>query len=120
MNIMFKINGEILTPELNGSILAGITRDSIIKLARKMGYTVTERRISMQEVADAAKNGTLEEVWGTGTAAVVSPVGELIWNGESIKVGDGGMGKLTEELYNTLTGIQYGRIADDMGWTIKL
>ena len=120
MNIMFKINGEILTPELNGSILAGITRDSIIKLARKMGYTVTERRISMQEVADAAKNGTLEEVWGTGTAAVVSPVGELIWNGESIKVGDGGMGKLTEELYNTLTGIQYGRLADDMGWTIKL
>lgn len=120
MNIMFKVNGEIITPELNGSILAGITRDSIIKLARSMGYKVTERRISMQEIADAAENGTLEEVWGTGTAAVVSPVGELIWEDKVIKVGDGGMGKLTLELYNKLTGIQYGREADEMGWTVKL
>ena len=103
MNIMFKVNGEVITPELNGSILAGITRDSIIKLARSMGYKVTERRISMQEIADAAENGTLEEVWGTGTAAVVSPVGELIWEDKVIKVGDGGMGKLTLELYNKLT-----------------
>ena len=85
MNIMFKVNGEVITPELNGSILAGITRDSIIKLARSMGYKVTERRISMQEIADAAENGTLEEVWGTGTAAVVSPVGELIWEDKVIK-----------------------------------
>jgi branched-chain amino acid aminotransferase len=120
MNIMFKVNGEVITPELNGSILAGITRDSIIKLARSMGYKVTERRISMQEIADAAENGTLEEVWGTGTAAVVSPVGELIWEDKVIKVGDGGMGKLTLELYNKLTGIQYGREADEMGWTVKL
>lgn len=120
MNIMFKINGEIVTPELNGSILAGITRDSIIKLARSMGYKVTERKVAMQEIADAAKNGTLEEVFGTGTAAVVSPVGELIWKDEVIKVGDGGMGKLTLELYEKLTGIQYGRVADEMGWTIKL
>lgn len=120
MNIMFKVNGEVITPELNGSILAGITRDSIIKLARSMSYKVTERRISMQEIADAAENGTLEEVWGTGTAAVVSPVGELIWEDKVIKVGDGGMGKLTLELYNKLTGIQYGREADEMGWTVKL
>ncbi len=120
MNIMFKVNGEIITPELNGSILAGITRDSIIKLAREMGYKVTERRIAMQEIADAAKAGTLEEVWGTGTAAVVSPVGELIWNDEVIKIGDGGIGKVTLELYNKLTGIQYGREKDTMNWTIKL
>lgn len=120
MNIFFKIKGEIITPPLAGSILPGITRDSIIQLAKKMGLPVNERKLSIQEIYEASLDGTLEEVFGTGTAAVVSPVGELIWQDKTIVVNDGKMGEVTQKLYDTLTGIQYGRIPDEMGWTYEL
>lgn len=120
MNIFFKIKGEVITPPLAGSILPGITRASILELAREMGIPVSERRISMEEIYEAAQDGTLEEVFGTGTAAVVSPVGHLIWGDRDVVVNGGGMGELTRELYDTLTGIQYGRLPDKHGWTIEI
>ena len=120
MNMMFKISGKVVTPMLNGSILAGITRDSILKLAAKMGIPTEERRLAIAEVFEAADNGTLEEAFGTGTAAVVSPVGELMWGDRKITISDGKIGELTQKLYDTLTGIQYGRIPDEMGWIVKV
>ena len=120
MNMMFKIGGKVITPMLNGSILAGITRDSILKLAAKMGIPTEERRLAIAEVFEAADNGTLEEAFGTGTAAVVSPVGELMWGDRKIIISDGKIGELTQKLYDTLTGIQYGRIPDEMGWIVKV
>lgn len=120
MNMMFKIGGKVVTPMLNGSILAGITRDSILKLAAKMGIPTEERRLAIAEVFEAADNGTLEEAFGTGTAAVVSPVGELMWGDRKITISDGKIGELTQKLYDTLTGIQYGRIPDEMGWVVKV
>ncbi len=120
MNIFFKIDGKVITPPLEGSILPGITRRSIIELVRDMGIEVLERQISIDEIYECSKSGKLEEVFGTGTAAVVSPVKELIWEDKTILVGDGSMGELTGKLYDTLTGIQYGRIEDTRGWTITL
>lgn len=117
MNIFFKIDGKLITPALLGSILPGITRDSIIKLAIDMGISVEQRPISIDEIYAASLSGTLEEVFGSGTAAVVSPVGRLIWGEKEIIVGDGKMGGLTTKLYNTLTGIQYGKLEDKFGWT---
>ncbi len=116
MNIMFKIAGKLITPALLGSILPGITRDSILQLARDWGVPVEERRISIDEVVEAAENGTLEEVWGTGTAAVVSPVGELYLGDKCYTVNDGKIGALTQRFYDTLTGIQWGRLPDPHGW----
>ena len=118
MNIMFVLDGKVVTPMLNGSILSGITRKSILQLAKDMGYEVQERRVSMQEVLDGARSGALTEAFGTGTAAVVSPVGAFSWNGERVVVGDGGIGQVTQKLYDTLTGIQWGTIPDVHGWTI--
>ena len=120
MNMMFKIAGRIVTPMLNGSILAGITRDSIMTLARDMGVEVEERRVAKKEVFDAAEDGTLEEAFGTGTAAVVSPVNSLCMDGKVIRIGDGSIGPLTQKLYDTLTGIQYGRLPDTHNWIVKL
>ncbi|HIU46431.1 MAG TPA: branched-chain amino acid aminotransferase [Candidatus Fimadaptatus faecigallinarum] len=120
MNMMFKIAGRIVTPMLNGSILAGITRDSIMTLARDMGVEVEERRVAIKEVFDAAEDGTLEEAFGTGTAAVVSPVNSLCMDGKVIRIGDGSIGPLTQKLYDTLTGIQYGRLPDPHNWIVKL
>ena len=120
MNIFFKIKGELVTPMLAGSILPGITRASIIELAKDMGIPVTERRISMEEIYEASLDGSLEEVFGSGTAAVVSPVGELIWEDKHIIVNGGKMGETTQKLYDTLTGIQYGRIPDKFGWTVEV
>lgn len=120
MNIFFKINGEVITPPLAGSILPGITRDSIITLAKDMGLPVSERRISMQEIYEASQDGTLEECFGTGTAAVVSPVGRLVWEDKEIVVNGGGMGELTQKLYDTLTGIQCGRVEDKFGWVVEV
>ncbi|MBE6008070.1 MAG: branched-chain amino acid aminotransferase [Lachnospiraceae bacterium] len=116
MNVMFVINGEVITPEINGSILEGITRMSSIELLRKAGYKVTERKISIQEVVDAAKNGTLNEAFGTGTAAVISPIGELYFEGESIVVNNGEIGPVSHTIYDTITGIQSGEKEDEMGW----
>lgn len=116
MNIVFKINGKIVTPALNGSILPGITRNSVLTLCRDWGYDVEERKISVDELVAAAKDGSLEEVFGTGTAAVVSPVGKLRYMDDVMTIGDGGIGELTQKLYDEITGIQWGRKADSYGW----
>ena len=120
MNIMFKINGKVVTPMLNGSILPGVTRDSILQVCRDWGYEVEERRISVDELVAAAKDGSLEEVWGTGTAAVVSPVNKLRYEDEVMHIGDGGIGELTQKLYDELTGIQWGKREDTRGWRVTV
>lgn len=117
MNVMFKIGGEIVTPMLSGSILPGITRKSCLEVLRKEGYTVSERLLSIDELAAALENGTLEEAWGCGTAAVVSPIGELCYKDQKYIINDGKIGAVTQHLYDTLTGIQWGKIEDTFGWT---
>ncbi len=120
MNIFFKINGEVVTPALNGSILDGITRKSIIELLKYWNVPVTERKISINEVQQAYNDGVLEEVFGTGTAAVISPVGELFYNNEKSIINNGETGELSKKLYDTITGIQNGTVEDPFGWTVKL
>jgi branched-chain amino acid aminotransferase len=120
MNIMFVLDGKIVTPALNGSILSGITRKSILQLAADDGFEVEERRIAIEEVVRAAEEGRLQEAFGTGTAAVVSPVGELCWNGKKIILSGGKIGPVTQRLYDELTGIQWGREEDRFGWVLKL
>lgn len=120
MNIFFKINGEVVTPELSGSILEGITRSSIIELLKYWNVPVSERKISMDEVFAAYKDGQLEEVFGTGTAAVISPVGELFWHGEKLAINNGETGELSQKLYDTLTGIQNGKIEDPFNWVTEV
>lgn len=116
MNIMMKIGDEIITPPLAGTILDGVTRNSILTLLRDWGHTVSERRVSIEEVMQAGREGRLTEMWGTGTAAVVSPVGELGYKGERISIGNGSTGSLTQKLYDSIIAIQYGRGADPHGW----
>ena len=120
MNIFFKIAGKIVTPMLNGSILPGVTRNSVLTLCRAWGYEVEERRISVDELVAAAKNGTLEEVFGTGTAAVVSPVGKLRYMDDVMQIGGGEIGELTQKLYDEITGIQWGRRDDPFGWRMEV
>ena len=118
MNIFFKINGTVVTPMLNGSILPGITRDSVIRLCKEWGVPVEERKISVDELIEAQKNGTLEEVFGTGTAAVISPVGKLRYKDDVMTIGSGEIGQLSQKLYDTVTGIQTGKTADNFGWRV--
>lgn len=120
MNIMFKIDGKVVTPLLQGSVLPGITRKSILKIAEDWGLPVEERLISVDEVVDTIKSGAMEEMWGTGTAAVVSPVGQLMYEDGTLSIGDGGIGELTQKLYDELTGIQWGTVPDRYGWTTKI
>ena len=120
MNIFFKINGEVVTPELNGSILKGITRMSIIELLGTWGINVTEKRISIDELYEAYETGQVEEVFGTGTAAVISPVGELNWKGQKMIINNHEIGELSQKLYDTITGIQTGKIEDTLGWTVEV
>jgi len=120
MNVMFKIKGEIVTPALSGSILPGITRKSIIEVLKDKGYTVSERLLSIDELTAAMADGTLEEAWGCGTAAVVSPIGELAYEGKQYPVNGGEIGPVTRMLYDTLTGIQWGKTPDPYGWTVQL
>lgn len=120
MNVMFKIAGEIVTPMLSGSILPGITRKSCIEVLRKEGYTVNERLISVDELSQAMENGTLEEAWGCGTAAVVSPIGELCYKDVKYTVNEGKIGPVTQHLYDTLTSIQWGKTEDIFGWTKQI
>ena len=120
MNIFFKIAGKVVTPSLNGSILPGITRDSTIALCKAWGYEVEERKISAEELLQAQKNGTLEEVFGTGTAAVISPVGKLRYVDEVMEINGGEIGPLSQKLYDTITGIQTGVLADENGWRVKV
>ena len=116
MNVMFKIGGKIVTPMLSGSILPGITRMSCIAVLKDKGFEVEERLLSIDELAAAMENGTLEEAWGCGTAAVVSPIGELCYKGVKYPVNNGQIGEVTQMLYDTLTGIQWGKIEDKFGW----
>lgn len=118
MNVFFKIGGEVITPDLNGSILPGITRKSIIELLKKWGIPVSERTISIAEIMQAAKDGKLEEAFGTGTAAVISPIGQLCHNDEIAIINDNKIGNLSQRLYDELTGIQWGRIPDSFGWIV--
>ncbi len=120
MNVMFKINGEIVTPALTGSILPGITRMSCIEVLKSEGYNVSERLLSIDELEKAMADGTLEEAWGCGTAAVVSPIGELRYKDKVFTVNGGKIGEVTQHLYDTLTGIQWGRIEDSFGWTVPI
>ncbi|MED1437103.1 MULTISPECIES: branched-chain amino acid aminotransferase [Aeribacillus] len=117
MNIFFKINGEVYTPKLNGSILSGITRDSVIQLVKDWGVPVHEERIAIEDIFNAYKNGELEEVFGTGTAAVISPVGELKWNEHKMLLNNSETGEFSKKLYETITNIQYGKAEDKFGWT---
>ena len=120
MNVMFKINGEIITPMLTGSILPGITRKSCIEVLKSLGYKVTERLLSVDELMSALKDGSLEEAWGCGTAAVVSPIGKLAYGDEEYLVGGGKIGEVTQKLYDILTGIQWGKVEDTFNWVHKL
>ena len=120
MNVMFKIAGEVVTPMLSGSILPGITRKSCIEVLRDNGYKVSERLISIDELEAAMENGTLEEAWGCGTAAVVSPIGELCYKGKKYAVNNNEIGATTQFLYDTLTGIQWGKSEDTYGWTYPI
>ena len=117
MNVCFIINGKLVTPALNGSILPGVTRRSVIDLARSWGIEVEERRISIDELEKAARDGSLQEAFGTGTAAVVSPIGELKYGDEVMQIGDGQIGAITQRLYDELTGIQYATRPDPFGWS---
>jgi len=116
MNIMFKISGKIYTAACEGTVLPGVTRRSIIELLRDWGYEVIEGKLAIDAVMQAGKDGTLEEVFGTGTAAVVSPVKELVWKDDSVTISGGQIGELTQKLYDQLTGIQWGKIEDTKGW----
>jgi branched-chain amino acid aminotransferase len=120
MNIFFKIDGKIVTPMLNGSILPGITRNSVIEVCKSWGLPVEERRISVDELIEAQKTGKLEEVFGTGTAAVISPVGKLRYKDEVMQIGDGNIGPVSQKLYDTITGIQWGKIDDPFGWSVEI
>lgn len=120
MNIFFKINGEVITPALNGSILEGVTRKSIIQMLRHWNIPLTERKISMEEIKQAYQAGTLEEAFGTGTAAVISPIGEFNWQDEEFTVNNGKTGELSEKLYDTLTGIQTGAVEDPFDWVVEV
>lgn len=120
MNVMFKIDGKVITPALNGSILPGITRDSVINVLEKLAIPVEERPITTQEIVQAAAQGKLEEAFGTGTAAVISPIGELFIEGQKIIIGGGKIGPLSQQLYDTLTGIQWGLLPDEFGWNLPV
>lgn len=120
MNIMFKINGEVITAPIEGSVLPGVTRDSMIRLMRDWGITVREEHLSIDDLMKAGHDGTLEEVFGTGTAAVISPVGQLRYKDDEVVINGGKTGELTHKLYKTLTDIQWGRIEDTYGWTVGI
>ena len=119
MNIFFKIDGTIVTPMLSGSILPGITRDSVLTLCKEWGLPVEERLISVDEVLEAQHSGKLEEVFGTGTAAVISPVGKLRYKDDVMVIGGGEIGPVSQKIYDTITGIQLGKTEDTHGWRMK-
>jgi branched-chain amino acid aminotransferase len=120
MNILFKIAGKVITPPLGGTILAGVTRDSVLQLLKSWGVPVEERRISVDEIMEAHAKGSLEEVFGAGTAAVISPVGVLDYRGRAIAIADGQTGPLALKLYDEVTGIQYGRRPDPFRWIVQV
>ena len=120
MNIFFMIGDEIITPKLTGSILSGITRNSVIRLAESWGYKVTEKKIAIDEIFKAHETGELKEVFGSGTAAVISPVSHIKYDGREITIGDGKVGSFSAKLFKDLVDIQYGRAEDPFGWVVKV
>lgn len=120
MNILFVINGELITPPLGGSILAGITRDSVLTLAREWNIPVAERPITIDEVMATHKDGSLQEIFGSGTAAVISPVSHLAWQDQVLTVGHGRVGPMAQRFYETITDIQYGRAEDRFSWMVPI
>jgi branched-chain amino acid aminotransferase len=120
MNIMVKIGDEVITPPLTGTILPGVTRDSVLTLLREWKVPVSERQVSIDEVVAAHRTGQLAEVFGTGTAAVISPVGELAYKGEKMVINGGRIGPLTQRLYDAIVDIQYARVPDTRGWTVEV
>ena len=120
MNMFFAYGDRVVTAPLTGSILNGVTRDSVLKLAGKLGFRIEERQIDIGELMAEISAGKVTEAFGSGTAAVITPVGQLCYREECLAVGDGGVGTLTRKLYDTLTGIQYGRVADPFGWLRKI
>lgn len=120
MNVMFKIDNEIYTAPIDGTVLPGVTRDSCITLLKEWGYKVHEEHFTIDFLMEAARAGKLEEAFGTGTAAVISPVGELNYKGEIATINDFKTGELTQRLYNTLTDIQWGKAEDKFNWTYEV
>ncbi len=121
MNIMFVINDELITPPLDaGTILRGVTRETVLELARDYGLKVSEKNITIEDVFESHKKGELREIFGTGTAAVISPVGHLHYDGETIIINNMEIGPLAQKFYDTITGIQYGEIEDKKGWILKI
>jgi branched-chain amino acid aminotransferase len=120
MNIFFYFEDTLVTPSLSGSILPGITRDSVITIAKEWGIKVEERMLEIDEVIEGTQKGTLKEVFGSGTAAIISPVGELYYKGNSYTVSDGGIGKLTKRLYDEIMGYQYGEKEEPHGWVERI
>ncbi len=116
MNIFFKIDGKIVTPMLNGSILPGITRNSVIELCKSWGMDVEERLVSVDELLEAQKTGKLEECFGSGTAAVISPVGKLRYKDDVMTINGGDIGPISQKLYDAITGIQGGTVEDPFDW----
>ena len=119
MNV-FVIGDEVVTPALQGSILPGVTRMSAIEILKSWGLNVSERPIEIQEIYDAYQNGQLKEAFGTGTAAVISPIGQLKWDDHVMEINNGKIGEISQRLYDTLTGIQWGNIEDTMHWTVEV
>ena len=120
MNVFFVIGDKVVTPELSGSILPGITRKSTLEIAKSLGYKTEERKITIDEVIEALENGEMKECFGTGTAAVISPVGELIYKDIRHTINNNKIGIISQTLYDTLTRIQYGTIKDTKGWTVEV
>jgi branched-chain amino acid aminotransferase len=120
MNIFFLIDDELITPPLSGSILPGITRDSVLRLTKDWGLKVSEKRISIDDVLAANKNGSLQEIFGTGTAAVISPVGELNYKGNICTINNGKTGELAQKLFDEIQAIQNGYQKDEYGWVTEV
>jgi len=119
-NAFFMIGDEVITAPLLGTILPGVTRASVIELLKAWGIKISERRLRIEDVRKAADDGSLKEVFASGTAAVISPVGKLVFKDSKLTVGDGGVGGLAKRLYDTLYGTQTGILADDLGWTVEV
>ena len=119
-NIFFAIGDQLVTPPLGGTILPGVTRDSVIKLAAHLGVNVDERRLAMTEVITAIEKGTLREAFATGTAAVISPVGRIYYRDREYLINEGNAGALAEKLYNEILQIQYGTREDPFGWRMQI
>ncbi len=120
MNIFFVIDGDLITPPLGGAILDGVTRKSVIQLTQEWGMPVKERRVSIDEVMEAGQSGALTEVFGSGTAAVVSPVGKLHYKGTVLAINDGKVGEFSQRLFDEITSIQYGKIPDRLGCNLEV